>query len=95
MAATIGDTVRLTASFKDWDGKYSDPDDVKIIIYDQNKTEIFSDAALKLETGIYYYDYTIELDVSYPLAFAFVGVLAGKPILGRAFLPVEWTSELE
>ncbi len=93
MAATIGDTVRLTASFKDWDGKYSDPDDVKIIIYDQNKTEVFSDAAVKLETGIYYYDYTIELDVSYPIAFAFRGVLAGKPILGRAFLPVEWASE--
>lgn len=88
----MGDTIRLCAEFRDWNGELSDPDNVELTIYDQNKNKIVTLNPDKEDTGIYFYDYTIELNDSVPITFEYKGILSGTPATRRkSFIPV-WES---
>lgn len=60
---TSGSTVRLSASFYDFNEKLVDPDILKLIFYNY-KYEIINEIALgtqnRLSVGKYYYDYKTE-----------------------------------
>jgi hypothetical protein len=87
--AVIGDTIRLSAEFKDWDGLPADLDDVTITIYDQNKEEMESFTPIRDDVGKYYYDYTVKLNESVPITFEYKGMLSNTPITRRmSFIPV-------
>jgi len=86
----FGNTVRLKAEFRDYDGKPVDPQNVKVIVYNQNKIPIFTEDAVRESEGVYYYDYTITFDEGSPIAFEFNGSLDGHPVLGRQTLSPTW-----
>lgn len=87
----IGDTIRLKAEFKDFNGVYVDPDDVVLKIYAGNKKQLGEDITPdRVGLGKYQYDYVVPEDVIGPLYFEFSGEIDGKPILGRAALERTW-----
>ncbi|MFC3883741.1 hypothetical protein ACFOU2_09610 [Bacillus songklensis] len=55
-----GNTVRLAAEFKDWDGENVDPETIKLIIYDYRYNKL-DEREIQTENrtsiGAYYYDY--------------------------------------
>jgi hypothetical protein len=56
-----GDTVKLRATFHDWDDVPSDPDLVSLIFYDERFNQINAislGADDRLDVGSYFYDYT-------------------------------------
>jgi hypothetical protein len=61
--ALIGDSIKLKVHFKDFDGQYVDPTDIKLKIYNQQKEQIGTDFNITSEnresTGIYFYNYQI------------------------------------
>lgn len=55
-----GNTIRITATFKDWNGTAVDPSNVKFIVYDANfikKDEWTIGPSNRIDTGTYSYDY--------------------------------------
>lgn len=87
----IGDTVRLKAEFKDFDGEYRSPENVKLKIYDNAKNQIEDDIDVEpYEIGKYRYDYTISNKGVGPIVVEFQGELDSKPILGRITLDRKW-----
>jgi len=86
----IGDTIRLKAEFKDFNGEHVSPENVYLRIYDGYKKQVGEDIlVLPSDVGKYQYDYVIP-DVIGPLYFEFVGTLEGLPILGRATIDKRW-----
>jgi hypothetical protein len=79
-----GDTVRLTAEFKNWSGSFASPSNVTVKIYDASRTIIHTGTAVQSEVGKFYYDYTLPDTRGGELTFEFAGILEGSPILGRA-----------
>jgi hypothetical protein len=56
-----GNTIRIQATFTDFDDTATDPDVIKLIIYDSKYTKLSEytlTSANKVSTGVYYYDYT-------------------------------------
>ena len=87
----IGDTVRLKAEFKDFNGEHVSPENVILRIYDGYKKQVGEDIpVLPSDVGKYQYDYVIPGDVIGPLYFEFVGTIGGLPILGRATIDRRW-----
>ena len=87
----IGNTVRLKAEFRDFNGEYVSPENVVLRIYDGYKKQVGEDIpVLPSDVGKYQYDYVIPDDVIGPLYFEFVGTLEGLPILGRAAIDKRW-----
>lgn len=80
-----GNTVRLTCSFKDFKGEFTDPTTVKFIIYD-NKYNIMSETILsdgnRESIGSYFYDYTTESERG-TWYFEFYGEISGNPAVQR------------
>lgn len=86
----IGDTVRLKAEFKDFDGEYISPDDVKLKIYDGSKQVIEEISVAPYEIGKYQCDYTVVGGYPDPFYYEFTGMLGDKPVLGRSELKRKW-----
>lgn len=86
----VGNTVRLRAEFRDFDGNLVEPDDVTVTVYDQNKDSLVSEPGVMEEPGKYYYDYVITRGNDMPVAFEFKGFIDGKPILGRQLISLQW-----
>ena len=85
----IGDTVRLKAEFKDFNGELTDIENPKVVVYDSKRKVILDAEPERIEEGKYQYDYVIP-DVIGPLYFEFVGTIGGLPILGRATIDRRW-----
>ncbi len=86
----VGNTVRLKAEFRDFNGEHVSPDNVILRIYDGYKKQVSEDIpVLPTSLGKYQYDYVIP-DVIGPLYFEFVGTIGGLPILGRAIIDKRW-----
>ena len=86
----IGNTVRLKAEFRDFNGEHVSPENVTLRIYDGCKKQVSEDIPVSpSDVGKYQYDYVIP-DVIGPLYFEFVGTLEGLPILGRAIIDKRW-----
>ena len=86
----IGNTVRLKAEFKDFNGEHVSPENVNLRIYDGYKKQVGEDIpVLPSDVGKYQYDYVIP-DVIGPLYFEFVGTIGELPILGRATIDKRW-----
>lgn len=84
-----GNTVRLTALFKDWEGEPIDPDAVKVIIYDRKWQKLHDDdlgPGHHLDTGSYFYDYVPEQTGTYYVEWQ--GRIEGLPSLHRSTLIV-------
>ncbi|NPV90097.1 MAG: hypothetical protein HPY50_04885 [Firmicutes bacterium] len=84
--AFTGDTVRLTAEFKDWNGELADPEVVTVKIYENQRNVIHTGTAIKSDIGKYYYDYELPTSGAGDLVYEFGGVLGGKTVLARAAL---------
>lgn len=87
----IGDTIRLTAQFKNWTGELDDPSDVSVLVYDQNRNELATIAGasvINTETGKYYAEYVVP-DVKM-LIYEFTGILEGSVITQRKTLNPVW-----
>jgi len=85
-----GNTVRLTAIFKDWGGDPIDPDAVKVLIYNREWAKI-SEYTLgppnRTGVGNYYYDY-VPAAVNTTLYVEWHGMIDGLPSLHRSALTV-------
>lgn len=58
-----GNTIKLNATFKDWNNEDIDPTNLKLIIYDSNYTKIDEREVFpshRMQTGQYYYDYVFD-----------------------------------
>ena len=87
----IGDTIRLKAEFKGFNGELVSPENVNLRIYDGYKKQVGEDIpVLPSDVGKYQYDYVIPGDVIGPLYFEFAGTVGGLPILGRATIDGRW-----
>jgi hypothetical protein len=86
----IGNTVRLKAEFKDFNGEYVSPENVILRIYDAYKKQVGEDIPVSpSDVGKYQYDYVIPGAVG-TLYFEFVGTIGGLPVLGRATINKKW-----
>lgn len=88
--ATIGNTIRLTATFKNFAGVLTDVtgDAVTVRIlqstdpFDQIGSDITT-GIVKVSTGVYRLDYTIPLDSPRSFIYEFSGDVEGSTELGR------------
>lgn len=55
----IGNTLRFTASFKNWSDQLADPDSVLFRMYDSDYTLLKTVSASKSSTGVFYALWTI------------------------------------
>lgn len=85
-----GNTVRLTAVFKDWGGDAVDPDMVKVVIYNrewQKIDEVPLGVANRLQVGEYFYDYVAaQIGTIY---VEWYGMIGATPSLHRSALTVK------
>ena len=90
----IGNTVRLKAEFKDFNGEHVSPENVILRIYNAYKKQVGEDIPVSpSDVGKYQYDYVIPGVVG-TLYFEFVGTIGGLPVLGRATIDKKWTGKL-
>ena len=89
--ALIGDSIKLKVHFKDFDGQYVDPTDIKFKIYNQQKEQIGTNVDITYENresvGVYTYNYQIP-NTEDCLIFEFSGNNSGVPILIRKSLNI-------
>lgn len=88
-----GDTIRLTCEFKDFSGVLADPSTINVKIYDETQkvvnTYTIDPIANKLETGKYFYDYTIPMDfVGKKVEYEWNAVISGVVSLNRSSFDV-------
>ncbi len=88
---TIGNTVRLQASFYDWGGNLADPADVTLRIYDHKKQQLGDDITTDISNpsaGVYQYEYTVpDVPMFY---YEFSGTLEGKTVVYRKAVETRW-----
>ncbi|MDM5333446.1 hypothetical protein QUF56_09425 [Ureibacillus composti] len=83
MTYQAGNTVRLTAEFKDWEGVSIDPETVKLIIYDYRYTKLSEfevPTANRINVGTYFYDHVFETGL---FIYEWLATIDGKPSLVR------------
>lgn len=89
--AINGDTVRLTATFKNFADALTDPTAITVKFYDQSKAQIGATITdgdiVKDSTGVYHYDYTIP-DGYKKIYYEFCGTIDGKPSVERDIIQV-------
>jgi len=89
----IGDTIRLKAKFRTWNGIAADPENTELRIYDKNRRQIGETISISSEhrttPGAYQYDFTVP-DQGSPIYYEFSGLLEDKPILARGRIEVDW-----
>ncbi len=86
MSLVQGNTIRLKAEFRNWDGDLTDPTGVKVEIYDyyDNKLhEAEPPAVENPEVGKYYYDYELPPSVAIPYYFVYSGTIDGAQAAQR------------
>jgi hypothetical protein len=94
--ALVGNTVRLTAKFYDFNNALADPAGIVATLkfYDSKKNQIGVTVNLtvanKVSTGIMRYDYTIPNTTSPFIIYEFSGTVDGVPSLDRGSIPVRW-----
>jgi phage tail sheath gpL-like len=93
----IGNTVRLKAEFKDFNGEHVSPENVILRIYNAYKKQVGEDIPVSpSDVGKYQYDYIIPgvvktgNSIAGTLYFEFVGTIGGLPVLGRATIDKKW-----
>lgn len=89
--ATSGDTVRLTATFKNFADALTDPTEITVKFYDQSKVQIGStvtlDASNKDSTGVYHYDYIVPSGYK-KIYYEFCGIIDDYPSVERDIIQV-------
>jgi hypothetical protein len=91
MTILVGDTVKLKATFCNWNGEYSNIADIKCTIYNDKKNVITTITdIINADTGKYECLYTVP-DGYNGIIFEFSGVLNNKPIINRQYLSVKWS----
>ena len=91
--AKIGNTVKLVAEFRDFDGKLADPDVVYLRVYDNLKNQIGATIEItedfKTSLGVYKYPYVIP-NGSGTITYEFTGLIEGNPCVGRGSVSRTW-----
>lgn len=92
IVSVIGNTVRLSATFRDFDGELVDPGQVVVKVWDGRKSVIEEGFAKREGEGFYTYLYTVPdtNTVKGPITYGFSGELGDKPIKNRATLSRNW-----
>jgi hypothetical protein len=92
--AFAGNTVRLMARFRDFDGNLSDATGIVLRIYDHRRNQIGADIAItasnRTSLGVYQYDYTIPSTATQAIIYEFSGMVGTLPSVGRGQIPVRW-----
>lgn len=92
--AITGDTVRLTATFKDFSNNLVDPTTVVVQMYGSNKEKLGDpvtlDSGHRVSQGVYKYDYTIPSGHK-KLYCEFTGTSENLPNTSRVEIPVTWS----
>jgi hypothetical protein len=88
MSVTVyaGSTVRITNNFYNFAGELTDPEIVKVKIYDRTyklETEHILADGNKLATGKYFFDYHTPTEPSQKRIIEFYGEIAGNPTFER------------
>ena len=86
----IGDTIRLKGEFKDFNGKLTDIENPKVVVYDSKRKVILDAEPERVEKGKYQYDlivpdYKEAGKQNEPLVFEFSGEIGGQPVVGSSF----------
>ena len=92
----IGNTIRLKAEFKDFNGELTNIENPKVVVYDSKRKVILDAEPERIEKGKYQYDlivpdYKEAGKQNEPLVFEFSGSLEDKPIVGRASFERMWS----
>lgn len=91
-----GNSVRLSATFKDFAGTLTDPTGtITFKVFDLKRNQIGSTVNLSggnhSGTGVYRYDYTVPLGTKQSLVYEFAGLIGGLPAITRKVLQVtQW-----
>lgn len=94
--AQAGNSVRLSATFKDFAGVLTDPTGtITFKVFDLKQNQIGSTVNLSggnhPSTGVYRYDYTIPLGTVRNVIYEFAGLIGGLPAVTRKVLKVtQW-----
>ena len=93
--ARIGDTIKLTATFSNWEGELTSPANVVLRIFDKHKRQVGEDiTVLPYDAGLYEYDYVVPSNLPSPIYFEYSGTLEGKPAVGRGEIATEWIQKI-
>ena len=87
----IGNTIRLSCTFTDFEGRKVDPVIVKVIIYDvlyKKINEYTLDSTNKFKVGEYYFDYVPTK--AGKIFCEWYGEIVGKPAIKRESLEVKF-----
>ena len=91
LLALSGNTVRIKAEFKDFDGTNVSPDNVVLRIYSKGRVQINDDISLSpMSEGIYEYDYEIPNLPDRAIYYEFAGELGGNPVIARGKIDITW-----
>lgn len=89
-----GNTYRVKATFKDFDGQNVDPNIVKFILYDKKYEKINEyvlNSSNKISDGVWFYDYEIPMEhIDRKFYYEFYGEIGGKPFINREGFKVEF-----
>lgn len=83
------DTVRLVVQFRDFVGNNIVPDNVKLTIYNTDKTVIeeITEGIIDNSNGNFHFDYVAP---EHDFIFEFSGVYGNKPVLARQEIKTEF-----
>ena len=88
--AISGDTVRLTATFKDFSDALVDPTSIAIKFYDPSKIQIGETVTTDIvndSPGVYHYDYTIPTGYK-KIYYEWGGTIDSKPSVERDIIQI-------
>lgn len=90
---TIGNTVRIRAEFRDFDGELVSPDGVVFRAYDRRREQIGEAVPLQpASLGVYIHDYIVpEDEVAGPIYYEVRGEIGGYPVVARSILSRSWS----
>jgi hypothetical protein len=92
--AVIGNTIKLRAEFKDYEGNLCDPDSVELRILDNMKRQLgdtmIVSTIYRVSTGIYEYPFVVP-DGAGQLTYEFRGTIEGNPAIGRGTITRTWS----
>jgi len=92
----IGNTIRLKAEFRNFNGELFDIENPKVVVYDSNREVILSAEPERVGVGKYQYDlivpdYKEAGKQKEPLVFEFSGEIDGQPVVGRSSFERVWS----
>ena len=92
----IGDTIRLKAEFRNFNGELIDIENPKVVVYDSNREVILAAEPERVGEGKYQYDlivpdYKEAGKQKEPLVFEFSGEIGGQPVVGRSSFERVWS----